>query len=123
MFAPPCGVFLQSGHTFCTKESFDRVAQAVVKFAFVSSRLPIMLSLEMHCNPKGQRRIAMMLVKHMGDELLKVLSHSCVARVARVAGVVHLFLGAARAALRRVCSAVSARRAGSLRTTVVDVTP
>lgn len=60
------------GHTFCTKETFDAVARAVGECAFVTSELPVILSLEMHCSPEQQHRIAQMLVKHVGDALLSV---------------------------------------------------
>ena len=38
-----------SGHTFVTVEKFDEVAKAVGEYAFVTSKLPVILSLEMHC--------------------------------------------------------------------------
>ena len=61
-----------SGHTFCTIEKFDAVAEAVAECSFVTSELPVSLSLEMHCCPKQQYRLAAMMVKHMGDALLSV---------------------------------------------------
>ena len=60
------------GHTFCTIEKFNEVARAVAECAFVNSELPVMLSLEMHCNPRNQNRLAKMLVGNLGDTLLKV---------------------------------------------------
>ena len=45
-----------SGHTFCTVETFSAVAKAVAECAFVTSELPVILSLEMHCSVKQQAR-------------------------------------------------------------------
>ena len=59
------------GHTFVTAETFDRVAQAVAECAFITSDLPVLLSLEMHCSSKQQHRLATMAVEHIGDNLLK----------------------------------------------------
>jgi len=59
------------GHTFCTVETFDLVSQAISECAFVASDLPVILSLEMHCTPPQQNSLAKMLVKHLGDMLLK----------------------------------------------------
>jgi len=59
------------GHTFCTIEKFDAVAEAVADCMFAASDLPVMLSLEMHCSPRQQRRLTEMMVHHIGDALLK----------------------------------------------------
>ena len=87
-----------AGHTFCTVETFDAVAVAVGECAFVTSKLPVFLSLEvkrglhalrlrslpysdlpldpwlwqMHCSPRNQYRLASMLMRHVGDALLPV---------------------------------------------------
>eukprot|EP00966_Prymnesium_polylepis_P311204 7189773-Prymnesium_polylepis.1 len=58
-----------SGHTFCTVVSFDDVARAVAECAFVTSQLPLILSLEMHCSPKQQARIAESMVGTIGKML------------------------------------------------------
>ncbi|KAL1527507.1 hypothetical protein AB1Y20_008897 [Prymnesium parvum] len=58
------------GGTFCTVEQFDEVARAIAECAFVTSELPVMLSLEMHCTPPQQRRLATMCVLHFGRKLL-----------------------------------------------------
>jgi len=52
------------GHTFCTNETFDAVAKAIGEFAFVTTELPVALSLEMHCSPSQQRQLAMMMCEH-----------------------------------------------------------
>ena len=70
------GPIVWHGHTFCTKETFDAVAKAIGECAFVTSELPVILSLEMHCSSEQQRRIAAMLVEHVGDALLSVRAPS-----------------------------------------------
>ena len=35
---------------------FDDVARAIAEYAFITSELPVVLSLEMHCKPKQQVR-------------------------------------------------------------------
>jgi len=58
------------GHTFCTVEQFEEVAKAIGECAFVTSDLPVVLSLEMHCSPPQQRHIARMLIKYLDEALL-----------------------------------------------------
>jgi len=58
------------GHTFCSIEQFEPVAMAVSDAAFATSTLPVILSLEMHCHPPQQHKIARMMVKHLGDTVL-----------------------------------------------------
>jgi|EP00966_Prymnesium_polylepis_P144346 hypothetical protein len=62
------------GHTFCTVESFEEVATAVADFAFATTRLPVIMSLEMHCSQRQQRHIAKMLTTRLGNCLLPVRS-------------------------------------------------
>ena len=64
-----CG---HSGHTFCTVERFENVAVAVAETAFENSELPVILSLEMHCGPKQQHKLATMLLEHLGVAVLRV---------------------------------------------------
>jgi len=59
------------GHTFCSSEKFDEVALAVAECAFVTSKLPVILSLEMHCSPKQQAELAKSMIKRMEDRLLR----------------------------------------------------
>ena len=58
------------GHTFVTIESFAAVAEAVAETAFITSDLPVILSLEMHCSPPQQHQIAKLLMQHLGPMLL-----------------------------------------------------
>jgi len=58
------------GHTFCTIVSFDEVARACGEAAFVTTALPVILSLEMHCSIPQQRVLAGLMIKHFGNTLL-----------------------------------------------------
>jgi len=46
------------------------VAKAVAELAFSTTEWPVLLSLEMHCNPKQQNKLAKMMVAHAGTLLL-----------------------------------------------------
>eukprot|EP00966_Prymnesium_polylepis_P289817 6694389-Prymnesium_polylepis.2 len=59
-----------AGHTCCTSEMFEAVVVAVAQCAFVTSELPVSLSLEMHCSPRNQCRIATMMEELLGHALL-----------------------------------------------------
>ena len=52
-------------------ETFDEVAKAIAECAFVTSELPVILSLEMHCSPPQQRQLVASLVCHLGAILLQ----------------------------------------------------
>jgi hypothetical protein len=67
-----CNLALFSGHTFCTKVTFERVAEAIAESAFVTSQLPVILSLEMHLCPKQQCQLATKAVAHFESALLTV---------------------------------------------------
>jgi len=58
------------GHTFCTVESFENVAKAITGSAFLTSRLPVILSLEMHCSQPQQNTLAKTAVEQLGSLLL-----------------------------------------------------
>jgi len=64
------GPIVTHGGTFCTAEQFSEVARAIAECAFVTSELPVILSLEMHCNPTNQHQIAVMLVKYLGSIIM-----------------------------------------------------
>ena len=51
---------------------FDEVAAAIAECAFVTSELPVILSLEMHCTPKQQNKLAKSLVSRLGNTLMAV---------------------------------------------------
>jgi hypothetical protein len=58
------------GHTICTAIKFEEVVKAIAETAFVVSRMPVILSLEMHCKRRGQEMIAAILKQYLGDALL-----------------------------------------------------
>uniref|UniRef100_A0A669Q4T0 Phosphoinositide phospholipase C n=1 Tax=Phasianus colchicus TaxID=9054 RepID=A0A669Q4T0_PHACC len=58
------------GHTLTSKLSFSSVIHAVDKYAFAASDYPVVLSLENHCSPKQQERMAQYLLNILGDKLL-----------------------------------------------------
>jgi len=64
------GPIVTHGHTFCTIETFSAVSVAVAECSFVTSSLPVILSMEMHCSRKIQYRLASMLVRDIGDKLM-----------------------------------------------------
>ena len=43
---------------------------ALQRYAFVNSQLPVQISLEMHCSPPQQQKIATMFHEHLGEMLL-----------------------------------------------------
>ena len=51
---------------------FEECAKAVGECAFMPSELPVILSMEMHCNPSQQRMLATMMIEHIGEPLLQV---------------------------------------------------
>eukprot|EP00966_Prymnesium_polylepis_P056273 1301956-Prymnesium_polylepis.2 len=65
------------GHTFCTTITFEEVAKAIGEFAFVNHELPVVLSLEMHCGPKQQQKLAKHLADNTGQALLRVTRARC----------------------------------------------
>ena len=58
------------GFTLCSSVSFASVVEAIASCAFVTSPLPVSLSLEMHCSRQQQTRIAELLHYHLDDLLL-----------------------------------------------------
>ena len=52
--------------------TFAKVAEAIAESGFVTSQLPIILSLEMHLCPKQQRQLAAKAVAHFESALLTV---------------------------------------------------
>ena len=46
------------------------MARAIAEFAFVTSELPVILSLEMHCSAPQQHQIASLLTMYLGEVLL-----------------------------------------------------
>ena len=62
------------GHTLTGRIPFADVCRALRDFGFVASPYPLILSLEMHCGPKQQERIASILLDTFGSALAAPLS-------------------------------------------------
>jgi phosphatidylinositol phospholipase C delta len=58
------------GFTLTSKIYFKDVVQIIHKYAFVASPYPIVLSLEVHCSPKQQDRMASILIQVLGETLV-----------------------------------------------------
>ena len=61
---------VKHGRTLTTKIKFRAVADAVARWAFHASDLPVVISLENHCSPLQQAVVADILVAAFGDALL-----------------------------------------------------
>ncbi|PIK41235.1 hypothetical protein BSL78_21913 [Apostichopus japonicus] len=59
------------GHTLTTKISFKEVVEAINKAAFVTSKYPVILSIENHCSLQQQTRMANIFQEVLGDKLVK----------------------------------------------------
>lgn len=62
------------GHTLTGRVPFADVCRALRDYGFVASPFPLILSLEMHCTPKQQERIAAILLDTFGSSLAAPLS-------------------------------------------------
>ena len=58
------------GRTLSTWTSFEDCIKAIDRYAFYSSRYPVILSLEVHCNPLQQRIMANIMKDRFGSKLL-----------------------------------------------------
>ena len=53
----------------CGSVAFSEVVAAIAEHAFTASPLPVILSIEMHCSAKQQKKIAKELMNTLGDLL------------------------------------------------------
>ena len=58
------------GHTFTTKISFRRAIEIIKRSAFLTSSLPVILSIENHCSIQQQTIMAQMFKNVFGEELV-----------------------------------------------------
>uniref|UniRef100_A0AC35TZW9 Phosphoinositide phospholipase C n=1 Tax=Rhabditophanes sp. KR3021 TaxID=114890 RepID=A0AC35TZW9_9BILA len=58
------------GHTFTSKISFRQVVDIIKKSAFVTSDLPVILSIENHCSLQQQAKMAQMFKTVLGEKLV-----------------------------------------------------
>eukprot|EP01117_Protostelium_nocturnum_P011946 TRINITY_DN4370_c0_g1_i2.p1 TRINITY_DN4370_c0_g1~~TRINITY_DN4370_c0_g1_i2.p1 ORF type:complete len:1078 (+),score=361.84 TRINITY_DN4370_c0_g1_i2:54-3287(+) len=54
------------GHTLTSRIKFEEVLQVIKDYAFVTSPYPIILSIELHCTPSQQVRMAQLFVSILG---------------------------------------------------------
>ena len=59
------------GRTMTSSVSFSDCISVIAKYAFQSSPYPLIISLEVHCNPLQQQAMVDTMVKEFGDHLLK----------------------------------------------------
>ncbi|NXJ67513.1 PLCE1 phosphodiesterase, partial [Rostratula benghalensis] len=58
------------GHTLTTKISFKEVVEAIDRNAFVTSEMPVIISIENHCSLPQQRKMAEIFKNVFGDKLV-----------------------------------------------------
>ncbi|KAL8890022.1 MAG: hypothetical protein Q9192_005931 [Flavoplaca navasiana] len=59
------------GRTLTTSVLFTDCITVISKYAFVSSPYPLILSLEVHCNPTQQQAMVDIMIKEFGEKLLR----------------------------------------------------
>ncbi|KAK4250213.1 PLC-like phosphodiesterase [Corynascus novoguineensis] len=59
------------GHTLTTSISFLEVIKTINKYAFVKSRFPLWISLEVRCSPVTQINMAKIMIEVFGDKLVR----------------------------------------------------
>lgn len=59
------------GKTFTSKVSLREVCHAIVKYGFVASPYPIIISAEVHCGLSGQDMIAEIMGSVFGEALVR----------------------------------------------------
>ena len=62
------------GHTLTTKISFRDVVQTIAEYAFVSSPLPVVLSIENHCSLSQQQKMATIFRELLAEKLVSKLN-------------------------------------------------
>ncbi|CAE7492885.1 plcd4 [Symbiodinium microadriaticum] len=58
------------GFTLTTKILFEDVITAIAHYSFRTSEYPVILSLEVHCSPRQQRKMAIIMKREFGAHLL-----------------------------------------------------
>ena len=61
------------GKSFTSKVSLREVCEAILKYGFVASPYPIIISAEIHCSIGQQDLIAAIMVQVFGEKLVKML--------------------------------------------------
>jgi phosphatidylinositol phospholipase C delta len=60
------------GKSFTTKVSLREVCEAILKYGFVASPYPIIISAEIHCSIGHQDLIAAIMIEVFGERLVKM---------------------------------------------------
>ncbi|ODV77789.1 PLC-like phosphodiesterase, partial [Suhomyces tanzawaensis NRRL Y-17324] len=66
------GPIVNHGRTFTSSISFVNVIKTIKKYAFISSLLPLILSLEIHCSIPNQLKLVALIKEILGDLLITV---------------------------------------------------
>lgn len=59
------------GHTWTTRIKFEEVIKTINKYAFVKSRFPLWISLEVRCSAATQATMAKIMIDIFGDKLVR----------------------------------------------------
>ncbi|KAF2140738.1 uncharacterized protein K452DRAFT_50689 [Aplosporella prunicola CBS 121167] len=59
------------GRTLTTSVLFSDCISVIAKYAFVSSPYPLIISLEVHCNPEQQAMMTEIMKHHFGEQLIR----------------------------------------------------
>ncbi|KAJ3557189.1 hypothetical protein NP233_g11804 [Leucocoprinus birnbaumii] len=59
------------GHTLTSKVPLRQICQAIMKYGFIASPYPIIISAENHCSVQGQELMARIMVEEFGDALVR----------------------------------------------------
>lgn len=72
------------GYTLTSKVPFVDVIRVIHKFAFYSSPYPLILSLENHCTPKYQKKMADIMIETFGTKLAQPLTNWHKSKISRL---------------------------------------
>ncbi|KAF5345075.1 hypothetical protein D9756_011158 [Leucocoprinus leucothites] len=59
------------GHTLTSKVPLRQICQAIMKYGFIASPYPIIISAENHCSLLGQELMAKIMIEEFGDALVR----------------------------------------------------
>ncbi|CCC11258.1 hypothetical protein SMACR_03962 [Sordaria macrospora] len=63
--------YVSHGHTWTTRIKFEEVIKTINKYAFVKSRFPLWISLEVRCSTATQANMAKIMIDIFGDKLVR----------------------------------------------------
>ena len=68
---PDTRPIVSHGHTFTTSVYFEDCIYVISRYAFCASPYPLILSLEVHCCPAQQQAMVDIMVRILGDQLIR----------------------------------------------------